>query len=71
MQKKTSEATPKVELPVSKEVSAKLLAMPRPSFSRELVRMEKEGLIKVNGRVIWLTNLKALELDGQIEELED
>jgi CRP-like cAMP-binding protein len=71
MQKKTSEATPKVELPVSKEVSAKLLAMPRPSFSRELVRMEKEGLIKVNGRVIWLTNLKALELDGQIEDLED
>lgn len=71
MQKKSEIATSSVELPVSKEVAAKLLAMPRPSFSRELVRMEKEGLIKVNGRVIWLTNLKALELDGQIEELED
>lgn len=72
MQKKKKEAsTPSVELPVSKEVAAKLLAMPRPSFSRELVRMEKEELIKVNGRVIWLTNLEALELDGQIDELED
>ncbi len=71
MQKKTDVSTPSVELPVSKEVAAKLLAMPRPSFSRELVRMEKEELIKVNGRVIWLINLKALELDGQIEELED
>ena len=28
-----------VSLPVSKEVIAKLLAMPRPSFSRELIAM--------------------------------
>ena len=70
MQKKAKEVTPSVELPVSKEVAAKLLAMPRPSFSRELVHMEKEGLIRVNGRVIWLTNLPALELDGELEELE-
>ncbi len=68
MQKKTPVATPSVELPVSKEVAAKLLAMPRPSFSRELVRMEKEELIRVSGRVIWLTNLEALEADGQIED---
>lgn len=71
MQKKTKVSTPSVELPVSKEVASKLLAMPRPSFSRELVRMEKEGLIRVSGRVIWLTNLEALESDGQIEEAED
>ncbi|NLF20834.1 MAG: Crp/Fnr family transcriptional regulator [Clostridiaceae bacterium] len=71
MQKKTPVSTASVELPVSKEVAAKLLAMPRPSFSRELVRMEKEGLIRVSGRVIWLTNLEALEADGQIDELED
>lgn len=59
--------TPSVELPVSKEIASRLLAMPRPSFSRELLRMEKDGLIKVNGRIIWLTNLDALErgmLDG-------
>ena len=54
-------STPSVELPVSKEVAARLLAMPRPSFSRELVRMEKDGLIRVSGRVIWLTDLESLE----------
>ena len=59
--KKTYISTPSVELPVSKEVAARLLAMPRPSFSRELVRMEKDGLIRVSGRVIWLTNLEGLE----------
>lgn len=61
-------STPSVELPVSKEVAARLLAMPRPSFSRELVRMEKDGLIRVSGRVIWLTDLDGLETDGQEEE---
>lgn len=61
-------STPSVELPVSKEVAARLLAMPRPSFSRELVRMEKDGLLRVSGRVIWLTNLEGLETDGQEDE---
>ncbi len=53
-------STHAVELPVSKEVVSRLLAMPRPSFSRELISMEKDGLIKVNGRVIWLTHIEAL-----------
>lgn len=61
--------TPSVELPSSKEVAARLLAMPRPSFSRELVRMEKDGLIKIQGRVIWLTNLEQLER-GSTDEAE-
>ena len=49
-----------VELPVSKEVVSRLLAMPRPSFSRELISMEKDGLIRVNGRVIWLLDIRGL-----------
>lgn len=53
--------TDSVELPVSKEVAARLLAMPRPSFSRELVRMEKDGLIRSSGRVVWLLDPEALE----------
>lgn len=61
-------ATRSVELPVSKEVAAHLLAMPRPSFSRELLRMEEDGLIKVNGRTIWLSNLTALENGGTSDE---
>lgn len=54
-------STQAVELPVSKEVVARLLAMPRPSFSRELISMERDGLIRVSGRVIWLTDLPRLE----------
>jgi len=55
-----------IELPVSKEVIAKLLAMPRPSFSRELINMEKDGYIKVDGRTIEILNLRELEL-GALE----
>lgn len=54
-------STQAVELPVSKEVVSRLLAMPRPSFSRELISMERDGLIRVSGRVIWLTDLNRLE----------
>ncbi|MDO5737716.1 MAG: Crp/Fnr family transcriptional regulator [Eubacteriales bacterium] len=53
--------TASVELPVSKEIASRLLAIPRPSFSRELISMEKDGLVKVAGRVIWLLDLKGLE----------
>ena len=52
-----------VELPVSKEIAAKYLAMPRPSFSRELISMEKDGLIKVNGRRITLCDVARLETE--------
>ena len=50
-----------VALPVSKEVIAKLLAIPRQSFSRELSRMESEGRIKVEGRTIGIIDLPSLE----------
>ena len=59
-------STQAVELPVSKEVVSRLLAMPRPSFSRELISMERDGLIRVSGRVIWLLDLDGLE-KGVIE----
>lgn len=54
-------STHAVELPASKEVVSRLLAMPRPSFSRELIAMEKDGLVRVSGRVIWLCDLEGLE----------
>jgi CRP-like cAMP-binding protein len=50
-----------VHLPVSKEVIAKLLAMPRPSFSRELMQMQKDGLLEVSGREIRLKDIERLE----------
>ena len=52
-----------VELPASKEVVAKLLAMPRPSFSRELIAMEADGLIEVKGRKIYILDVSTLEND--------
>lgn len=55
-----------VNLPVSKEVIAKLLAMPRPSFSRELIQMQKAGLIEVDGREIRL--LDVLRLESEVVE---
>ena len=50
-----------VVLPVSKEVIAKLLAIPRQSFSRELSQMENEGRIKVSGRTIGLIDPSSLK----------
>ena len=64
-----SKEPPQVVLPVSKEVVSRLLAMPRPSFSRELVKMEKDGLIKVDGRKIQLLNLADLEKGLKIDSL--
>ncbi len=52
-----------VRLPASKEVVSRLLAMPRPSFSRELINMEKDGLIRVNGRNIQIVSPDRLEQD--------
>ena len=46
-----------------------LLAMPRPSFSRELISMEKDGLIRVSGRNIWLMDLHGLAC-GLYEDCE-
>ena len=65
---RTIVSTQAVELPVSKEVVARLLAMPRPSFSRELIAMERDCLIRVSGRVIWLLDIDGLER-GMIENI--
>ena len=59
-----------VRLPASKEVVSRLLAMPRPSFSRELINMEKDGLIRVNGRSIQLLSPDRIEKDV-LENLTD
>ena len=55
-----------VQLPGSREVIAKLLAMPRPSFSREMIAMEKEGLISISGRTVKL--LEPVKLENDIVE---
>ena len=52
-----------VKLPGSREVVSKLLALPRPSFSRELLVMESEGRIKVSSRSITILDKDLLEND--------
>lgn len=60
---KRSSGPVSIRLPASKEVVSRLLAMPRPSFSRELINMEKDGLIHVNGRNIQILSPDRLERD--------
>ena len=60
---KRSSGPVSIRLPASKEVVSRLLAMPRPSFSRELINMEKDGLIHVNGRNIQILSPDRLEQD--------
>ena len=48
-------------LPASREVTAKFLALPRPSFSRELKAMEESGWIRVKGREVFLLQPSAFE----------
>lgn len=48
------------EMPGTKESAARYFGLPRPSLSRELMNMEKEGLILVNGRSITILNREAL-----------
>ena len=50
-----------VTLPGSREVVAKFLSIPRPSFSRELSAMEKEGLIALSGRTVTIPDKSSLQ----------
>lgn len=50
-----------VELPASKEVISKLLAMPRQSFSRELAKMENDGIITTEDKKITILDRNLLE----------
>ena len=50
-----------VTLPGSREVIAKYLSIPRPSFSRELSAMEKEGMLSVSGRTVEILDKPSLK----------
>lgn len=50
-------------LPVSKQRLSEYLAIPRPSLSRELLKMQAEGLLAVQGRRITLLSALLLEED--------
>lgn len=56
-----------VMLPGSREVVAKFLSIPRPSFSRELSAMEKDGIISCSGRRVTVLDEHSLRKEiGEI-----
>lgn len=50
-----------IKLNLSREALSELLAIPRPSLSRELVNMKKDGLIEFNKNIIILNSIEDLE----------
>ncbi len=50
-----------IKLPYAKTYLAHYLCVPRPSLSREISRMQKDGLIRSEGRTIVIINMDALE----------
>lgn len=56
------ENTVHLTLPSSKELVARILNIPRPSLSRELLKLEEEGYIQCNGRNIQMLDLKKIQL---------
>lgn len=51
----------KIVLPYNRKRMAKLLNIPRPSLSRELINMEKDGLISFNKNNVKIIDLEKLE----------
>lgn len=60
-----------VVLPASREILAKYLAIPRPSFSRELAQLVSDGIIQVDGRKVRIMDRQQLEhiLSENVKEL--
>ena len=46
-----------VVLPVSRQAMAQQLGIPRPSLSRELVNLRRDGLIKFQGKLVLLNDV--------------
>lgn len=51
-----------VNLPMNREQLADFLGVARPSLSRELMRMQKDGLIEVNKKTIRVCDKEAVEM---------
>ncbi len=51
----------KIVLPISKENLAEFLGVQRPSLSRELFKMEEEGMIIVDGKTIKIVDIERIE----------
>lgn len=67
--KSSTNAGPQVRLPVSKTTLASMLGLSRETLSRTFAGMQHRGLINIDGRMIELLDVEALEgLEGQTAE---
>lgn len=68
---KSGKRTPEgllVSLPITNQELAAQIGTVRELVSRNLSRLQAEGVVKIDGRDILITNLKALELENESPE---
>lgn len=53
--------TTKVTMDMNREELSEYLGVTRPSLSRTLMEMQKQGLIRVEGKTIWIEDKKEIE----------
>ena len=46
---------------MNREELSDYLGVTRPSLSRTLMEMQKQGLIRVKGKTIWMENIQEIE----------
>ncbi len=51
----------KVNIPMNREEMADFLNTARPSLSRELMKMQEDGLIRIDKKDIYITNLESMQ----------
>jgi CRP-like cAMP-binding protein len=57
-----------ITMPVSNQELASQIGTVRELVSRNLSRLQAEGMIKIDGRIVIVRNLKALEAELQSAE---
>jgi CRP/FNR family transcriptional regulator len=57
-----------VVLPISKQELASQIGTVRELVSRNFSRLQAEGILKVDGRNVWISDLNALEAEVRVAE---
>ena len=68
MEGKQSAAGVKVVLPISNQELASQIGTVRELVSRNFSRLQAEGIVKVDGRNVWISDLTALEAEVRVAE---
>lgn len=62
-----SDGKEKFTMDMNREELADYLGVTRPSLSRTMMDMQKQGIIRLEGKTVWLTNMEEIEkiIDGE------